>query len=140
MRRILDRKRLHNWEAVCGVACFIAGITGPVLGLLLLAIEWLESTVFHPLLHVAGTVLLVGGIPLILFAGFCLDWAEHQQDEMTRDSKETQRGAASLAAMAITGALLGTGLLISGALHEQQSILRVATTEVLKRSSKTLGG
>ena len=75
----LYRKRLHKWEAVCGVCCFIAGILAPVLGMVFLALEWVAGVTLHTWLYGVGTTLLIIGIPLILFAGFCLDWAEAGQ-------------------------------------------------------------
>jgi hypothetical protein len=76
MRKVINEKRLRKWETTAGICCFIAGLVAPVLGGLLAVIEWIVGRAAHPWLHVAGTALFVVGIPLILFAGFCLDWAE----------------------------------------------------------------
>lgn len=78
MRKPINRKSLHTWEAMVGFGCFVGGILAPLLGMLLLAVEWAGATTAH-WFHVSGTGLLIMGIPLILFAGFCLDWAEAGQ-------------------------------------------------------------
>ena len=92
MREPINRKRLQKWQAIFGLACFAAGILAPLLGMLLLAIEWVASGVDHPWLHFTSTTLLIVGIPLILFAGFWLDWAERGQRENRPNSNGTQRG------------------------------------------------
>ena len=88
MRVQINRKRWQRSEAVCGVCCFIAGIVAPVLGMFLLTLEWLAGVTVHPGLHAIGTTLLIVGIPLIVFAGFCLDWAEAKPKERQRKLKE----------------------------------------------------
>jgi hypothetical protein len=111
MRESINRSRLHKWEAMCGVGCFIAGILAPLLGMFLLAIEWLVGVVVHPSIHVAGTALLIAGIPLIVFAGFCLDWAEAGKKAASHDRARSQRGAASLLQIAAIMTLLTTLLI-----------------------------
>ena len=54
------------------------------MGGLLATVEWIAETSLHPWLHVASTTLFVIGIPLILFAGFCLDWAESPPKRATQ--------------------------------------------------------
>jgi len=39
----------------------------------------------HPWLHGLGTALLIIAIPLLIFSGYCLDWAE-------RKPKQTETG------------------------------------------------
>ena len=79
MRKIAKQKRLRKFEETTGICCFIAGLVAPIVGGLLTMVEWIVETTDHRWLHVASTGLFVIGIPLILFAGFCLDWAEREQ-------------------------------------------------------------
>lgn len=90
---------------MCGVGSFIAGILAPVLGMLLLGLEWLTGRVVHPWLHTTCTTLLIVGIPLILFAGFCLDWAEAGQKRDARESARPQRDRATLSEVHLESSL-----------------------------------
>jgi len=133
MRKIINQKRLRTWEATAGVSCFVAGLLAPLLGSLLTVIEWIVGVTLHPWIHVAGTALFIVAIPLILFAGFCLDWAERAQKESSHNPQHTQRGAASLAQIAVIANIFGIALLCPAALHAQQTIFNVPTTDVLDR-------
>lgn len=90
MRQLISRTRLQGFETLFGLGCLLAGILAPLLGVLLLAVEWVIGKVDHPWLHFASTTLLVAGIPLILFAGFWLDWAEHRQTAAARNHTKIQ--------------------------------------------------
>ncbi len=79
MRKIAKQKRLRKFEETTGICCFIAGLVAPLVAGLLTIVEWIVESADHRWLHVATTGLFVIGIPLILFAGFCLDWAERGQ-------------------------------------------------------------
>lgn len=96
-----------------GGCCFVAGILAPLLGGLLTVIEWIVGVAAHPWLHIAGTTLFVVGIPLILFAGFSLDWGEGGQTKRTHYPDGSQRGAAGLAQITICAFVLGVALLAS---------------------------
>ena len=128
MRRMVNRTRLQKWEAVCGASCFIAGILAPVLGMSLLGLEWVMGVKIHTWLHFIGTALLVIGIPLILFAGFCLDWAEAEQKN-TKDRRHHPRGVSRLIQVATIAALCGGATSVTG----QQTIFNVPTTDVLDK-------
>ena len=79
MRRTINQKRLRTWEERGGVFCLLAGLLAPLLGILLTVIEWMFTGAGHSWMHIAATALFIVAIPLILFAGFCLDWAERGQ-------------------------------------------------------------
>ena len=128
MSRTQERKRLQRWEAVCGASCFVAGIVAPVLGLCLLSIEWLAGIPLESWLHVVATTLLVVGIPLILFAGFCLDWAEAKPKEPLPNRTSDQHGVLRLVPIVAVLVLSG-GTQAEG----QQTIFNVPTTDVLDR-------
>jgi hypothetical protein len=79
VRKVVNQKHLRKLEESTGIFCFIAGLVAPVLGGFLAMAEWIVESADHRWLHVASTALFIVGIPLILFAGFCLDWAERGQ-------------------------------------------------------------
>lgn len=85
MRQLNNPRPLQRFETLFGFACLFVGILAPLVGTLLLAVEWVVGKVDHPWLHFTSTTLFVVGIPLILFAGFCLDWAEHRQTAVAHD-------------------------------------------------------
>src|ERR1044072_1129248 len=133
MRTEIRKSRARKLEAACGVCCFIAGILAASLGSLLTASGWITGVEVHPWIRGAGTGLLVVTIPLIIFAGFCLDWAEQGQKKTPRDSKQAQRGPAALTQIAAVATVLGAALLGPTVLHAQQTIFNVPTTDVLDR-------
>jgi hypothetical protein len=124
---------VRSWEAAGGACCFVAGIVAALLGSLLTASGWVLGAALHPWIHATGTLFLFAAIPLILFAGFCLDWAERERGKADRDPPRTQRGAAALAQIAVIATILGVALLAPAALHAQQTIFNVPTTSVLDR-------
>ena len=96
MRQLINRRLLQRFEVLFGFGCLLAGILAPLLGMLLLAVEWVVGKADHPWLHFTSTTLLVVGIPLILSAGFCLDWAEHQETAVASDHVRNQNGSKRL--------------------------------------------
>lgn len=131
MRKVINQNRLSKWEAAGGTLCFLAGIVAALVGSLLTAFAWIAGAEIHRWVHAAGTALLIAAIPLILFAGFCLDWAERGKEKALHDPH--QRGAAVLAQVAIIATITGVALLAPAALHAQQTIFNVPTTDVLDR-------
>ncbi len=100
MRNVIDENRVRKWEAWGGVCCFLGGILAALMGSLLSVGEWIVGAPLHRWIHVAGTALFIIAIPLILFAGFCLDWAQRPPKKPfprgPRDAqRQTQSGAAS---------------------------------------------
>jgi hypothetical protein len=128
---VIDQKRLRTWEANVGIACFIAGLLTPLLGSLLTFIGWIVGAAIHPWIHIAATALFIVAIPLILFAGFCLDWAA--QGQKRRDCDETQRGSAAPAQIAIVGTILGAALPVPTALGAKQHTSNERSNDVLAR-------
>ena len=63
-----------------GTICLLAGLAAAFLGTVLWAAVGIIGR-NHPAISIASTVLLAVAIPLILFAGCCLDWAEGQSDQ-----------------------------------------------------------
>ena len=75
---------LLTLEATAAVLCFASGILAGVVGTLLSASAWILGSEQHPLVRGLGTALLVVTIPLLIFAGYCMDWLE-------RDSKKARQ-------------------------------------------------
>lgn len=130
--RKTNQDRVRTWEAAGGACCFVAGIMAALLGTVLSAGAWIVGGEVHAWIQAAGTALLIVAIPLILFAGFCLDWAE-RKEESARESKQTQRGTAALVQIAIIAPILGITLLAPAALHGQQTIFNVPSADVLDK-------
>lgn len=80
MKREIKRN-LALVESAAAIACFVGGILAGLLGTLLSASAWILGGEQHPLVHGLGTALLVVTIPLLILAGYCMDWLE-------RDSKQ----------------------------------------------------
>jgi nucleotide-binding universal stress UspA family protein len=80
-------------------------------------------------LHVVATTLLVVGIPLILFAGFCLDWAEAKPQGPQSDRTSNKHGVLRLVPIVAVMVLLGGTQQAEG----QQTIFNVPTTDVLDK-------
>jgi len=74
--REISGNRLKTWEANCGALCFLGGLLAALMGCLLTAALWIIGADLHPWISDADTTLFAVAIPLILFAGFWLDWSE----------------------------------------------------------------
>ena len=88
MRREIKKSRVRTLEEAGGAFCFAGGILAALLGSLLTASGWITGVEIHPWIHAAGTALLVLTIPLILFAGFCLDWAERSSNRASDNDRD----------------------------------------------------
>jgi hypothetical protein len=91
MRKVINQNRVRRWEAAGGACCFLAGILAALLGSLLTASGWLVGGGLHPRIHAASTALFIVAIPLILFAGFCLDWAEREKEKPLHGPEHRQK-------------------------------------------------
>jgi hypothetical protein len=65
-----------SWEAMAADLSFFAGVLSALLGCGLTAGTWILGADLHPRVRALGTALLVLTIPLLIFAGYCLDWME----------------------------------------------------------------
>ena len=95
MKKAVNQERVRTWEAAGGAFCFIAGIGAGLLGSVLTASGWIIGAEVHPWIHAAGTALLIVTIPLILFAGFCLDWSERRPNKASDNDRDSGRGKPS---------------------------------------------
>jgi hypothetical protein len=65
------------WEAVVAVVCFVSAVFSLVIGFVLTT-RWLLDAQLHPLLHAAGIVLLIIGIPMMILGGHFMDLRERK--------------------------------------------------------------
>ena len=76
----MDKQRTKHavwtWEATGAVCCFSGGMLAALIGSVLTASIWVLGAPLHPWLHGLGTALLIVTIPLLIFAGYCMDWEE----------------------------------------------------------------
>jgi hypothetical protein len=79
-----------SWEAFAAVISFFGGILATVFAVLLTVITWILGVGLHPWLRWVSTALFVLTIPLLIFAGYCLDWMERKLT--TRPRKHSHSG------------------------------------------------
>jgi hypothetical protein len=78
MKKERTKNAVWSWEATSAFCCFAGGIAAALLGSVLAATAWTLGAQLHPWLHALGTGLLIVTIPLLVFSGYCLDWAERK--------------------------------------------------------------
>lgn len=132
----MNRQRTKNagwsWEATSAVCCFIGGIGAALLGSILTASTWILGAEAHPWIHGAGTVLLILTIPLLILAGYCMDWAEQKPKESPVPTSENgERGGVPVYQAFVAAIFLTVVLMASLELHAQQTVFNVPTTDVL---------
>lgn len=85
MKKETTKHAALSWEATGAFLCFSAGIGAAILGSLLTASTWFVGAALHPWLHGLGTALLIITIPLLIFSGYCLDWAERDASNQRQE-------------------------------------------------------
>ncbi len=123
---MVNSNNVRALETAGGFCCLVAGFVAASVGSLLTASAWFVGVPLHPWLHAVGTALLIAAIPLMLFAGFCLDWAENDEQKPLAHPERSQRGTAAVVQVVISTTILAAALLAPNA-------LRVPTTDVLAR-------
>ena len=79
----------RNWQATGAFCCFTGGIGAALLGSILTATTWIIGAQLHPWLQGLGTALLIVTIPLLIFSGYCLDWAERKPNQTSTQRSHT---------------------------------------------------
>ncbi len=90
MNKQRTKHAVWSWEATGAICCFAGGIGAALLGSVLTASTWILGAELHPLLRGAGTGLLILTIPLLILAGYCMDWME--REPIKRDPGKSQNG------------------------------------------------
>jgi hypothetical protein len=80
MKKERTKNAVWSWEAISAFCCFTGGIGAALLGSVLTAASWILGAHLHAWLHGLGTAFLIVTIPLLIFSGYCLDWAERNQN------------------------------------------------------------
>ncbi|HLN98968.1 MAG TPA: hypothetical protein VK208_10950 [Pyrinomonadaceae bacterium] len=78
----MNNKRINRklwWEATGAVCCFGGGIIAALIGSILTAVTWVIGAQMHPWVRGLGTALLILTIPLLILAGYCMDWMERDK-------------------------------------------------------------
>ncbi len=125
---------IWSWEVTAAICCFVGGMGAALLGSVLTASTWILGAEAHPLVRGLGTALLILTIPLLILAGYCMDWAE-QEPKKSRlpRSQNGERGSVSAYQTLIVAIFLTVALMASLEVHAQQTIFNVPTTDVLER-------
>jgi len=80
------KRNLALVESASAIACFVGGILAGILGTFLSASAWILGGEQHPVVHGLGTAFLLVTIPLLILAGYCMDWLER---DSTKDRPPT---------------------------------------------------
>ena len=81
MKKQTTKLTVWTWEATGAVCCFVGGFGAALLGSVLTAMTWILGSQLHPWLRGWGTALLIVTIPLLILAGYCMDWLERDRNE-----------------------------------------------------------
>jgi hypothetical protein len=125
---------IWSWEVIAAICCFAGGMGAALLGSVLTASTWILGAEAHPWVRGLGTALLILTIPLLIFAGYCMDWAEQEPKKSRFPSSENgERGSVSAYQALIVAIFLTVALMVPLEVHAQQTIFNVPTTEVLEK-------
>jgi len=134
MNRQRTKNAVWSWEAAGAVFCFVSGIGAALLGSVLTASTWILGAEVHPWIRGLGTALLILTIPLLILAGYCMDWAEEEPNESRLPTSEKgERGSVRVYQALVVAIFLFVVLMARLELHAQQTIFNVPTTDVLDK-------
>ena len=123
-----------SWEVTGAVCCFVGGISAALLGSMLTASTWILGAEAHPLVRGLGTALLILTIPLLILAGYCMDWAEREPKKSHLPTSENgERGSIHVFQALVVALILTAVLMAPLELHAQQTVFNVPTTDVLDK-------
>jgi hypothetical protein len=109
-------------------------MSAALLGSVLTASTWILGAEAHPWVRGLGTALLILTIPLLILAGYCMDWAEQEPKKTQLPTSENgERGSASLYQALVVAIFLTVVVIAPLELHAQQTIFNVPTTDVLSK-------
>lgn len=133
MDKETTKLRPWSWEATGAVCCFVGGILVGIVGSVLTALTWIVGGEVHPWVRGVGTGLLILTIPLLILAGYCMDWMERKPKNQPEETSCGEDGNVSLAQIFTAAIFLGVILIGPIEAQAQQTIFSVPTTDVLER-------
>jgi hypothetical protein len=135
MNRQRTKNAVWSWEVTGAICCFVGGMSAALLGSALTASTWILGAEAHPWVRGFGTALLILTIPLLILAGYCMDWAEQKEPKDSRlaGSENGERGSVSAYQVLVVATFLIVGLIAPFELRAQQTIFNVPTTDVLDK-------
>ena len=134
MNRQRTKNAVWSWEVTGAVCCFAGGIGAALLGSVLTASTWILGAEAHPWVRGLGTALLILTIPLLIFAGYCMDWAEWEPKKSQHPSSENrERGSVPAYQVLLTAACLSSSLMAALEFHPHQRAFDVPTTDIVRR-------
>ena len=86
--KVRTKRSVVALEATGAALCFGGGVLAGLVGGLLTASTWILGAEQHPWVRGMGTALLVATIPLLISAGYCLDWMERDSRKPLGSSNE----------------------------------------------------
>jgi hypothetical protein len=81
-----NKRKVWSWQATGAVLTFAGGLAAAVIGCGLTASSWVWAANAHPWLRELGTVLLILTIPLLILAGYCMDWEDRNRHKTRRQT------------------------------------------------------
>src|ERR1051325_12078709 len=81
-----------TWRATGAGCSFAGGMAAALIGSVLTAATWIVGAQLHPWLRGTGTTLLVLTIPLLIMAGYCMDWVERDVSKPNATSPNAEPG------------------------------------------------
>lgn len=131
------KRRRVTLELIGAALCFGGGILAGLVGSLLTATTWILGAEQHPWVRGLGTALLIATIPLLIFAGYCLDWMERNAKNsgsvQSRHEESGNNGTLNVVAAVVFFTLLFPGGLCAHQINKPQT----QQSEVsIKRSSQ----
>ena len=133
MTKERSQRTVRTWGPIAATCSFTGGIIAALLGGVLTASTWVLGAESHPWVRNLGTVLMALTIPLLIFAGCCMDWAERERKKPPVTTAKGERGSIATSTV-ISGAVLFCLIpMVAIELQAQQTIFNVPSTDVLDR-------
>ena len=73
--------RASSRSAAAAADSSAAGCWAEVIGSIFTAITWVLGAAAHPWVRGLGTAFLIVTIPLLILAGYCMDWMERDRNK-----------------------------------------------------------
>jgi hypothetical protein len=81
-----------SWEGIAACVCLAGGLFAALIGSVLTAFSWIAGNAAHAWIRATGTGLLFVTIPMLILAGYSLDWLENKDQNAKQKSKLDRGG------------------------------------------------